>query len=187
MKAGMQSGQSVLLEKKTLNVICCAAVAGRGSTSSLLRNLENVGIPETSMTVIGGNSMYLTAENFTSRSLPAFRLLSVDGGHSLETTLHDMMLASCLLRDGGLMILDDVHHPTWQGVLEAMVHFSFAQQRLVPILLGYNKAWFATASHAQEYKEFIRMHNSTFQCVHLHASRRVMAGADYCYGGPYRD
>jgi hypothetical protein len=168
------------------DIIPFAAAAGRGSTSILIRNLENVGIPETSMTLIGTNSMLLTAENFTARSLPAFRLLSVDGGHSLEVTLHDMMLASCLLRDGGLMILDDVHHQTWQGVLEAMVHFSFAQQRLVPILLGHNKAWFATASHAQEYKEFIRTHNSTFQCVDMHASRRVMAGADYCYGGPYK-
>ena len=84
------------------------------------------------------------------------------------------------------MVLDDVQHPTWQGVAEAMAHFSFAQQRLVPILLGYNKAWFATASHAQRYKNFIRADNSTFQCVEMHVSRRALGGADYCYGGPHR-
>eukprot|EP00878_Enallax_costatus_P041637 GHUV01048466.1.p1 GENE.GHUV01048466.1~~GHUV01048466.1.p1 ORF type:complete len:179 (+),score=33.36 GHUV01048466.1:196-732(+) len=72
------------------------AKSGFGSKLELLRNLEACGIPENSIRLAGGNSMHLTASNFTQWGLPAFRLLSVDGGHSLEITLHDLMVASCV-------------------------------------------------------------------------------------------
>jgi hypothetical protein len=100
--------------------------------------------------------MLLKAGNFSDRGLPAFRMFSVDGGHSTETTLHDMMLASCLLRDGGIMILDDVINPAWLGVQEAMYHFGFANRRMVPLLLAHNKAYFTTVSHVERYRKFWR-------------------------------
>ncbi|KAF8059198.1 SYP22 [Scenedesmus sp. PABB004] len=129
--------------------------SGRGSKSYLLHNLEAAGIPERSLTLLGGNSLTLRAANFTARGLPAFRLVSVDGGHTLEITLHDMMLASCLVRDGGLVVLDDFPNPVWVGVAEALMHFTHAQDRLVPFMHGYNKVWFATRSHVAAYADFI--------------------------------
>lgn len=83
--------------------------------------------------------MLLSARNFTSKGLPAFRLISVDGGHTLEVTLHDLMVASCLVRDGGLVVLDDFPNSVWLGVAEALMHFAHAQDRLVPFMHGYNK------------------------------------------------
>jgi hypothetical protein len=159
-------------------------LAGHGSTFWLLKHLETVGISESHIKLIAGNSMLLKASNVSVHGLPAFRMFSVDGGHSVETTLHDMMLASCLLRDGGIMIVDDVHHPTWHGVAEAMFHFSFANKRMVPLLLGYNKAYFTTASHVEHYKQFIMDNNATFTCRNLHGSRHAMAGSVFCYSGP---
>jgi hypothetical protein len=41
-------------------------------------------------------------------------MLSVDGGHSMDTTMHDLMLAACLMVDGGIAILDDYGNPAWQ-------------------------------------------------------------------------
>lgn len=158
--------------------------AGAGSKIYLLRNLETCGIPENSITLAAGNSMHLSASNFTSRGWPAFRLLSVDGGHTLEVTLHDLMVASCLVRDGGLVVVDDFPNPTWIGVAEAMMHFSHAQDRLVPFLHGYNKVWFATKSHVQQYKEFVASDPDVFICRQMHESRSAIAGHVLCYTGP---
>jgi hypothetical protein len=64
--------------------------------------------------LLAANSMTLTAANFSALGLPAFRMISVDGGHSLEITLHDLMLAACLVVDGGIVILDDYPNSSWQ-------------------------------------------------------------------------
>eukprot|EP00878_Enallax_costatus_P034461 GHUV01038210.1.p1 GENE.GHUV01038210.1~~GHUV01038210.1.p1 ORF type:complete len:169 (+),score=12.95 GHUV01038210.1:222-728(+) len=162
----------------------CTAFAGYGSKHALLRNLEACGIPKHSIRLAGGNSLHLTASNFTHWGLPAFRLLSVDGGHTLETTLHDLMIASCIVRDGGLVVLDDFPHPTWIGVGEAVMHFANAQGRLVPFMHGYNKVWFATRSHMQQWREFIAQEPSIFTCKGVHKSRRTVAGHALCFTGP---
>ncbi len=60
-----------------------------------------------------GNSMSLTAASVAAKRLSKWRMLSVDGGHSYEVMLHDLMLASCTVVDGGIVILDDVTNPTW--------------------------------------------------------------------------
>eukprot|EP00775_Hariotina_reticulata_P008762 gene8762-8941_t len=160
--------------------------SGKGSKSFLLRNLEISGIPENSITLMGGNSMQLSAQNFTSRGFPAFRLISVDGGHTFEITLHDLMVASCLVRDGGLVVLDDFPNPTWIGVAEALMHFGNAQDRLIPFLHGYNKVWFATASHVQIYRDLVASSPKIFSCTDHHESRRTVAGHVLCYTGPFR-
>jgi len=64
--------------------------------------------------LLAANSLSLTAANFSAMGLPAFRMLSVDGGHSMDTTMHDLMLAACLMVDGGIAILDDYGNPAWQ-------------------------------------------------------------------------
>ena len=46
-------------------------------------------------------------------------MLSVDSGHSLETTLHDVNMAACTVRDGGIVIVDDWFNQEWTGVQEA--------------------------------------------------------------------
>lgn len=109
---------------------------GRGSRSFLLANMEACGVPEASVTLMAGNSLMLHADNFSAAGLPLFRMLSVDGSHTLQITLHDLMLASCLVRDGGLVVLDDFPNPTWIGVTEALAHFTNAQDRLVPFMHG---------------------------------------------------
>ena len=72
--------------------------------------LLNPGIPwcRDQIALVAGDSLALSGEAFRAAGLPRFRLLSVDGGHSLETTLHDLTLAACLLREGGVMVVDDV-------------------------------------------------------------------------------
>lgn len=166
---------------------CCTSgtlfSAGRGSKAHLLHNLERSGIPENSLTLLPGNSMLLSAQNFTSRGYPAFRFLSVDGGHTLEITLHDMMVASCLVRDGGIVVLDDFPNPSWMGVAEALMHFVHAQDRLVPFMHGANKVWFTTPGHVHFYQELMASNPSVFPCTKDHVSKQTLAGHKLCWTG----
>lgn len=127
--------------------------------------------------------MLLTASNFSLQGYPAFRMLSVDGGHTLEITLHDLMLASCVIQDGGLVILDDFPNPAWLGVAEALMHWVHAQDRLVPFMHGANKLWFTTPSHVQEYKALLASNPKVFPCVKDHVSKRTIAGVQFCWTG----
>lgn len=127
--------------------------------------------------------MLLSARNFTAAKLPAFRMLSVDGGHTLEITLHDMMVASCLVRDGGLVVLDDFPNAVWLGVAEALMHWVHAQDRLVPIMHGQNKVWFTTPSHVAAYKALIAANPTIFPCTKDHESKQTIAGYHLCWTG----
>jgi len=159
--------------------------SGRGSTQILKGHLKDLGNLEGSgVKLFAGNSMSLTAATFVEMGLPLFRMMSVDGGHTVENTLHDLMLASCLVRDGGIVILDDVPNPAWEGVLEALVHFSLGQGRMKLFLVGFNKAYFTTATHVQEYRAYTAANPTVFTCHNYHLSRRVIAGSEFCYAGP---
>lgn len=50
-------------------------------------------------------------------------LFHVDGDHSIQGTLHDLLLAKEQLADGGVILLDDIDTPVCPGVKAAMTLF----------------------------------------------------------------
>lgn len=131
-----------------------------------------------------GNSMLLQASNFLERNLPTFRFLSVDGGHTLELTLHDLQLASCLVMDGGIVVLDDFANTHWMGVFQAAIIISTAQGRLAPFMWTHNKLYFTTPSHHSAYLTLALAHMPA--CLQkkkeYHISRRSMGQWEICLG-----
>ncbi len=72
-----------------------------------------------------------------------FSFCHVDGGHSPEETLSDLLFASEILIPGGILALDDYFNPQQPGVSEGAIEF--ARQRsgvLRPVAIGYNKVLF---------------------------------------------
>lgn len=59
---------------------------------------------------IQGDSNELTPHWFSERSIPYFRLLSIDASHDLKLVLRDFNLAACLMMDGGIVIAGGVFH-----------------------------------------------------------------------------
>ena len=57
-----------------------------------------------------------------------YRLISIDGGHTAETTAHDLAIAVEALAPGGVIILDDYFNEMWPGVSES-VHRYFRERR----------------------------------------------------------
>jgi hypothetical protein len=77
-------------------------------------------------------------------------------------------------------VINDV----WIGVVEALIHFTAAQSRLVPFLMGFNKIYFTTAAHAPLYAAAMARSPSVFKCQKYHKSRRTLGGHGICYTGP---
>ena len=76
-----------------------------------------------------GSSSKLTLAILWEMGLVPFRLLSVDGGHSLEQTLHDLRLAASVAAAGGIVVLDDVDNPAEMEVKEGLYRFLCPSQR----------------------------------------------------------
>lgn len=147
--------------------------SGGGQLKTFLQNAALVGL-NGSITVVEGNSMTLSVKNFTELGLPRFRLFSVDAGHAIENTIHDMNVAACILADGGVFVVDDVADVFgWSGVYQGLVHFMEAQHKVAPFLLINNKMYFSTVEYYPKYMQLI----STFpflKCQDLHPSRRSL-------------
>jgi hypothetical protein len=81
--------------------------SGQGSTGWLRGHLASAGLAAERVQLWQANSLQLTAGSFAARRLPRLRMLSVDGGHMAEVALHDLQLASCVLQEGGVVVVDD--------------------------------------------------------------------------------
>ena len=83
------------------------------------------------------------------------RMFSIDGGHTGDIVYHDLTLLNCVLRDGGLLFMDDFSHSYWPGVQDGVGRFFnlHPAHRLVPLALIANKLIITTASHYANYRK----------------------------------
>ena len=84
------------------------------------------------------------------------KLISIDGGHTVEHTIHDLEIAETLIHERGLVFLDDMINRNWLGVLEGLITYLQQRPTLWPVFLGYNKMILAPMSAHHLYKEEIQ-------------------------------
>jgi len=130
--------------------------SGAGRQDMVLENADKVSIRRDRIAIIKEASTNVTTANFTK--VGPVRFFSVDGGHTAKTTFHDLVLASCVLVEGGIIALDDVAFPdTWsQGVVEGLFRFLSYSKRLVPFLASGEKLYLTTSKeYAQIYTDYL--------------------------------
>lgn len=130
--------------------------SGKGDLDQFKENVEHYA-SSISVVIHQGDSTELTSIALMKLSEGAFRLISVDGGHTPEITAHDLAIAEGALAPGGIIILDDCFNEKWPGVSEGLFrHFSEAQPKIVPFATGANKTLFCTPEYANRYTEALR-------------------------------
>lgn len=75
------------------------------------------------------------------------RLLSVDGGHTIQHVINDLNIAQEVVNSGAVVLLDDFFGPHWPTVTEGF--FSYMRhlnRRLAPFLNFQNKLFLTTYS-----------------------------------------
>jgi hypothetical protein len=144
-------------------------------------SMDKVGLNISAIQLIVGDTVVLTAETFVKRGIPKFRFLSVDAGHTLEQTLHDLTLAACVVADGGIVVLDDYINGHWLGVVQAAIHFTTGQDQLVPFMWLANKLYFTTKEWHKTYLDKI-FKSSSFACnlSKTHVSRHSLNEFQLC-------
>lgn len=85
------------------------------------------------------------------------RLVSIDGGHTEECTLHDLRLIEPTLVNGGIIILDDFFHAQWPGVAAGASRYFLDNRSLLrPFLISPNKLYLAAPQFHASYQAQVR-------------------------------
>jgi cephalosporin hydroxylase len=99
--------------------------SGLGSHGKTADNIKRYGNPSVPVKLIRKDSLSMTVKDrldLLSES-GAFRLISIDGGHTCEHTVNDLLIAQDILQSGGIVILDDYYNMHWPGVHEGVARF----------------------------------------------------------------
>lgn len=132
--------------------------SGKGSLQSVTENLKSLGFNLDNFVNITINSMNLSPETLEEKHLVPFRMFSVDGGHSFETTMNDILIAAKVLHPLGVIAVDDALGVTagWSGVTDALFAFVNSQTEVVPFFLSRKKMYLCFRdAHKYYYSAFI--------------------------------
>ncbi len=153
--------------------------SGTGSVDRVRQNLASYGPPDAPVVFIKGDTLALTVADRVEivRLHGPFRMFSVDGGHTAEHVVNDLLFAQDSLSGGGVVLADDYYHRHWPGVTEGVCQF-FAHHspRIKPFLFVHNKLFLANASWHSYYLHVVteRFRNEReFKLVRMHGSDAV--------------
>ena len=106
--------------------------------------------------VFDDSSIYLNKAVYKAMNLPAFRFYSIDGNHYEPYVLHDVEHVACVLRDGGIISIDDINNKNWKGVKQALDYFMklYTAKVIVPFIETF-KLYMCTASWYDTYMKYI--------------------------------
>lgn len=110
------------------------------------------------ITIIKADSTSSKSQAEIAEIIPegSIRFLSVDGGHTKIHALNDLKLAEKYIADAGVVILDDILHPHWLGVMDGLVQYLTDFPTLVPFAVGHNKMFLCKFSYHSKYLEVAR-------------------------------
>jgi hypothetical protein len=132
---------------------------GSGKAANLMQiftdNVAAHAPKDVKVEVMAADSLALQPQDILARAQQRFRIISIDGGHTAEHVMNDLALASAMLVNGALVILDDWMSPHWPGVQEGYVRYmANANTRLAPVFYVENKLFMTTISHQPNMRDF---------------------------------
>ena len=84
-----------------------------------------------------------------------YRIFHIDGGHNSDEALNDLILATKVVNEKGIIILDDPFRAEWPGVTEALIKFLQMDYEYDSVVVGFNKLVLSKKSVSEKYKQFI--------------------------------
>lgn len=107
-----------------------------------------------SLDFIVEDSLALTSDQlFKFTQVKNVRFISIDGGHTAEIVSHDLKLATAILKEGGVIAMDDIFNHSLPGVTEGLFQFMHADNSpaLAPFAHCYNKLFLTTPNYYDDY------------------------------------
>jgi len=131
---------------------------GQGSSSTFKENLKNYdNFAGEGVSIIKGDSTSgKTKAKISALIEPgSIRYFSIDGGHTKTHTINDLKLAEKYVSDSGIVILDDITHPHWLGVMDGLVEYLRSFPTLIPFAIGHNKLFLCKYPYHGRYLEVV--------------------------------
>ena len=116
---------------------------------------------------VQGDSTRLRHQDLSRFTATRPKIVSIDGGHTVEHTISDMEFAAEVIHDAGVIFLDDILNPHWIGVFEGAVTYLQGRPTMWPLLIGYNKLLFVPMSVHGKYLQAFRERMPTSKLVSL--------------------
>lgn len=172
--------------------------SGLGDKRRFLQGLQTYGLSQEDLHTLHVGSTDEIPFDWSDKSgFEAFRMISVDGGHTAALTFNDLQLAFCNLLAGGIVILDDFFHSVWPGVTEGLFQFIGAgpEPEVYPFLSCENKLFLTNdkAAHDIYYRRLLET-AGPFVSMYAHEKERgklkfEMNGVNYlrCKRGNFTD
>ena len=143
--------------------------SGYGSSQELFaQNISNYDpFGGDKVTIIRGDSTTgrSQAEIFSKIPEGSIKYFSIDGGHTMAHVINDMKIAERLVTDAGIVIMDDILHPHWLGVIGGVTEYLRTHPTLVPFAIGYNKLFLCKMSYHSKYIEELKNNPYSQQLV----------------------
>lgn len=106
----------------------------------------------------GENTVIIEADSTDSRLLDmgliangTLKYVSVDGGHTISHVINDLKLAEKWIHNEGIVLVDDIMHEGWIGVIQGTLSYLSTNPTLLPFAVGYNKLWMCKLSMRDTY------------------------------------
>ena len=158
--------------------------SGQGNYGVVERHGQALNFTAPQLLLWAVDSTTLTVSDLAAKNISAFAIFSVDGGHTYETTMSDLMLGQDLIHPGGVIVVDDFVNDLWTGVVDGVIHhLHLNTTSLAPFLWACGKLYLAHKEWHDRYFQLV----SRIPCVEcsfakqpFHVSRYSLAGWRMC-------
>lgn len=147
--------------------------SGKGDRDKLEANLHHWYPDGTGVEIAKGNSLDLGPDDLRRMAKGPLRLVSVDGGHTVEITMNDLEISTKALVPGGIVVLDDCFSDFFPSVAEGAQNFLRENREYQVFACGGNKTLITDSAHAEAFRESVR---ARFKHGPVHVEERIFMG-----------
>lgn len=137
--------------------------SGAGDREIFLANTRRwLGEGSSRLDILQRSSLEVRPDDILGCSGPV-RLASIDGGHTEDCVVNDLMLIQTVLAPKGVVILDDLFNEFWPEVSSGVARYLLdPAARLRPFAITPNKTYFTAAEDIAFYRRSLRSQNEYF-------------------------
>lgn len=146
------------LDKENEQLLGIDAFIGTTETElareNVLNNIRKTCGDNKSLNILVENTLDLTPSKLEGLiGSKNARFISADGGHTADVVCHDLYLTTALIKDGGVIAMDDIFNHSLPGVTEGLFQFVLQDHNksLAPFAHCYNKLFLTTPDHYASY------------------------------------
>ncbi|WP_341898677.1 class I SAM-dependent methyltransferase [Ferrovibrio terrae] len=136
--------------------------SGKGDRDVFLANVRRWLARPDAIHILQRSSLNVAPADLLQACGPV-RIASIDGGHTEECVVNDLLLVQAVLAPRGVVILDDNFNEFWPDVSSGVARYLFDPAATMrPFAITPNKTYFAATGDVGFYRRLLRSRNAYF-------------------------